>query len=141
MGRRSESAWVRVGNVCLLAFNLAFAVLALFFIFRGGVKADPSAGLEYKDFISILLTGLSVMIAIGAIFIAVLAIWSYSHFKTLTEASAEKAASAKAEGMVSEWLATEAPAVVRKNVELLTDATLGSGDDVAAADDMGREAG
>jgi hypothetical protein len=126
-------------------FNLAFAVLAVFFIFRGGVKSNPSNGLEYKDFISILLTGLSVMIAIGAIFIAVLAIWSYSHFKALTEASAEKAASAaasaKAEELVSIWLSTEAPAVVRKNVDLLTDATLGTGDDAAAADDTGRQAG
>ncbi len=126
-------------------FNLAFAVLAVFFIFRGGVKSNPSNGLEYKDFISILLTGLSVMIAIGAIFIAVLAIWSYSHFKALTEASAEKAASAaasaKAEELVSIWLSTEAPAVVRKNVDLLTDATLGTGDDAAAADDIGRQAG
>jgi uncharacterized membrane protein YidH (DUF202 family) len=138
---RSETAWVRVGNFCLLIFNLAFAVLALFFIFRGGVKTDPSAGLEYKDFVSILLTGLSVMIAIGAIFIAVLAIWSYNHFKTLTEASAEKAASEKAEEMVLSWLSNEAPAVVRKHVDLLTDATLGNGDDDTAADDIGKEAG
>ncbi|GBF58751.1 hypothetical protein PbB2_02439 [Candidatus Phycosocius bacilliformis] len=41
---------------------------------------------------------------------------------------------------ISTWLAEEAPQLIRRQIDLITDATLGSGDDMVAADQIGREA-
>jgi uncharacterized membrane protein YidH (DUF202 family) len=132
-----QSIWIRAGQIGLLVFNISFAVMALYFIFKGGTKTDASSGLEYKDFVSIMLTALSVMIALGAIFVAILAIWSYNNFKALVEQAAEK----KAQECVGSWLEKEAPGVVREQLGFLNDATLGTGNDAKAADDMGENAG
>jgi hypothetical protein len=42
---------------------------------------------------------------------------------------------------MDKWLVDEAPQIVRKHVELLQNASLGSDDENEAADEMGREAG
>lgn len=138
--KNGESALIRAGRVFLLFFNISFAVMALYFIFKGGVRVLPDQSLEYKDFISILLTGLSVMIAIGAIFLAVLAIWSYAHFKQLTVEAAEKAASDVAGDKVTAWLSAEAPHIIRKHVDMIKDTSLGRDDDEGAADAIGEQA-
>lgn len=94
-----RSCWV-----VLVLFNVAFAIMALYFIFKGGVVTPASASLEYKDFVAILLTGLGVMIALGALLIAVLAIWTYKNaIELIVEAAqraAEKAARAHVEATV-----------------------------------------
>lgn len=136
MHHQRESAWVRVARMMLLIFNLAFAILALYFIYQGGVKTEASQGLEYKDFVSILLTGLSVMIAIGAAFIAVLAIWSYNHFRELSKESAER----KTKDLFEEWRSKEAPLLVSQHVNLLYGASVNKEGEQTAADKMGEKA-
>jgi hypothetical protein len=136
MNKSEESILLRAGRVLILLFNVAFFVMALYFVFKGGVRTEASSALEYKDFISILLTGLSVMIAVGAILIAVLAIWSYSHFRTLAIEAAEKTAKSTVDG----WLADQAPSIIRKHVDLLKDTSLGSENDEIAADEIGKGA-
>ena len=139
MARNDESIWLRGCKLALFAFNIAFAILALYFILKGGFNpaAKEAPGLDYKDFVSILLTGLSVMIAIGAIFVAILAIWSYNHFKALTVESAQSAA----KSAVDEWMGANAPTAIRQHVDSIRDSSLGNTNDDAAADDIGRGAG
>lgn len=36
-------------NILLVLFNITFAVMALYFIFKGGVVTPQSTALEYKD--------------------------------------------------------------------------------------------
>jgi Na+-transporting methylmalonyl-CoA/oxaloacetate decarboxylase gamma subunit len=87
--------------------NLSFAVLALFFIFHGGT---PLAGpLEYKDFISIILTALGVMIAILALGLAVAAVWGFSELKRAVRRTARRTAEAE--------LASTVPPLTRRLVE------------------------
>jgi hypothetical protein len=76
----------------MVLLNIAFAIMALYFIFRGGVVTPASQPLEYKDFVSILLTALGVMIAVAALFVAFFAIWGYKSAKELISEIAEKAA-------------------------------------------------
>ena len=55
--------------------------------------------------------------------------------------TAEKTAKETAEKIVKEWLGSEAPELIQKQVDLLTDTTLGPGNDGTAADDIGNQAG
>lgn len=43
--------------------------------------------MSYSEFVSILLTGIAVILAVLALFVASLAIWGYSQFKDLTRAA------------------------------------------------------
>jgi hypothetical protein len=82
----------RAFQVLLTIFNLGFAVMALYFIFKGGVKTPHSEHLEYKDFVTILLTALAVMIAIAALFIAAAAVWTYKEAMEIIRGIADTAA-------------------------------------------------
>jgi hypothetical protein len=68
----------RTAIAILACFNVALGVLVLWFLSRGYQPLPKEAqALEYKDFISILLTGLAVMIAAGTIMIAAAAVWGF----------------------------------------------------------------
>lgn len=68
---------------------------------------DPSGALEYKDLISILLTAVTVVLAVLGIGIAILAIWGYKEFMTKAESKAEEAASKIAKELVNTYLTSE----------------------------------
>lgn len=53
---------------------------------------------------------------------------------------AQKAAKERADEYIQEWLAKDAPSIIRQRVDFILDATLGSGNDAEAADDIGKEA-
>src|SRR4051794_14140465 len=82
----------RAFQVLLTIFNIAFFWMAKFFIWKGGVTTPHSEPIEYKDLVAILLTGIAVMIAIAAVFLAVLAIWTYREAMTLIERVARETA-------------------------------------------------
>ena len=42
---------------------------------------------------------------------------------------------------MDQWLATEAPQIVRRHVENLVTASIGDGDEEEAAEEIGKEAG
>lgn len=42
---------------------------------------------------------------------------------------------------ITKWLAEEAPGIVREQVDMITNASLGPGNDAMAADAIGKEAG
>jgi ABC-type Co2+ transport system permease subunit len=51
--------------------------------------AGTSGGMEYKDFVAILLTAVTVVLAVLAIGVAVLAIWGYKELLRMAELQAE----------------------------------------------------
>lgn len=63
-----------------MAIVNAILIGILFVYIRANRHAvmTPTNGLEYKDFLSILLTALGVMIAVLTLFLAVIAIWGFS---------------------------------------------------------------
>lgn len=62
----------------------------------------------------------------------------------ITTANAEREARAMAKACADEyirdWLSNEAPGIIRERVDFILDATLGSGNDSDAADELGKEA-
>lgn len=90
------------------------------------------------------LAALSTAFTFGSILLGIFAIVIGLAWGKMVAASAEKeakqAAKECAEAYITKWMADEAPAIIRKQVDLINDATLGSGNDAAAADDIGREA-
>jgi heme/copper-type cytochrome/quinol oxidase subunit 2 len=86
MARRATIAF-------LICFNVALGILVIYLQSRAyhspGKEAQP---IEYKDFISILLTGLAVMIAVATIVLAAAAIWGFEALRKEAKASAENVA-------------------------------------------------
>jgi hypothetical protein len=81
-----------------LCFVLAAAWMAIQLVAGGGSTTGQMAVVEYKDFVTILLTALAVMIAVGTIMAAFAAIYGFDLLrKELVKASAETAAKVAAE--------------------------------------------
>jgi hypothetical protein len=78
------------------------------------VVANPTAaqGLEYKDFIAILLTAIGVMIAIAALLIAMLAIWGFEAGKKLLLESTKAAAVSHVDKIVPQMVDAMVPQLV-----------------------------
>jgi hypothetical protein len=88
---------------------------------------------------------LSSAFAWGSLLLAIVAIvaalaWGW-FVKGWAEKEAQKEAKACADAYIQRWLSDEAPGLIRQHVEFLMDATLGSGDDAGAADEIGEAAG
>ena len=96
---------------------------------------------------AVALTSQSNAIAWGAVVLGVIVAvvgWGWGWGKTIAaDAEREARAMAKscAEDYIAKWLADEAPGIIRERVDLIIDATLGSGNDAKAADDLGAQAG
>lgn len=74
--------------------------------------------------------------------LAVIAGFAWGKIVTSTaEREAQKMAKACADAYIKKWLAEDAPGIIRERVDLIVDATLGTGNDAKAADDLGKEAG
>src|SRR6202034_452067 len=88
-------------------FAIAVALVALFLALQKG-PAGPQPLVEYKDFVSILLTAIAVMIAVGAVIAAFAAIWGFDLLrreivKTATDTAtkvATDAATARVDALV-----------------------------------------
>lgn len=70
-------------QIFFAVLNVAILIMAsLFLIFHRGFSVeDGRQVIDYKDFVSILLTAIAVMIAILTIFIAAAAVWGFSALK------------------------------------------------------------
>lgn len=102
--------------------------------------AEPSWDALANSFAS-----LSAAFAWGAILLALVAVvaavgWGFL-VRHWAEREARKEAADCVQKLMDKWLAEEAPQIVRKNVELLRNTSLGSDDDDKAADEIGKEAG
>jgi hypothetical protein len=86
MARRAAIAF-------LICFNVALGVLVVYMLARGYQPPPKDAQtIEYKDFISILLTGLAVMLAVGTIMIAAAAVWGFEAIRKEVRISADAVA-------------------------------------------------
>ncbi len=73
--------------------NLAVMGTLLFLAWKSGWTFDKgNTGIEYKDFVSILLTALGLMIAILGLFLAALAIYGFQLIRTEAQRIAKKEA-------------------------------------------------
>ncbi|MGE0753136.1 MAG: hypothetical protein AB7K64_21405 [Variibacter sp.] len=79
--------WKATIAVCF-AWNIALSCVLGYFLCHGAISMAQTQTLEYKDFVAILLTALGVMIAVGAFFIAILAVWTYKNAMELIESAA-----------------------------------------------------
>ncbi len=90
------------------------------------------------------LAMLSTAFTFGSILLAIIALIAGFAWGKIVAATAEKeakqAAKECAEEYIVKWMADEAPAIIRKQVDLLNDATIGDGDDAQAADNIGKGA-
>ena len=101
------------------------------------------------DAIATSFASLGAAFAWGSILLGVVALLGGIAWGIVVKAKAEAEARAVAtqvaqdcvEVLVNKWLTEKAPQIIRENVELLGNATLGSGNDEQAADDIGGLAG
>jgi hypothetical protein len=88
---------------------------------------------------------LSAAFAWGSIILAIVALFGGIAWGWLVTVKAEREARKIAEACtrdyIEKWLAEKAPELVRQRVDLLLDTTLGSGNDLSAADEIGKGAG
>lgn len=68
----------------------AVLVVLAFIKFRVAPAATEELKVTYADMAAIVLTGVSVMVAVLAVFVAALAIWGYSQFGKVTENASRK---------------------------------------------------
>jgi hypothetical protein len=90
-------------------------------------------------------SALSVALTVGSIFLAFLGLisaigWGYI-VKLRAENEARKTAESIAVQRIEQWLAEEAPGLIRRKLEMLQDTSIGRTDDDVAADEMGQAAG
>jgi len=109
------------------------------------ISVPPEQTNPNWDAVAVSLTSQSNAIAFGAVVLAVIvAIAGIAWGAIITrkaEREAREMAKSCAEAYIEKWLADEAPGIIRQRVDFLLDATLGSGNDAKAADDLGEGAG
>jgi hypothetical protein len=118
-----------------VCFLIALALMALYFIAGHSPATGDHPVVEYKDFVSILLTAIAVMIGVAAVFAAFAAIWGFDLLrreivKTATEA-AERAAAARVNELV--------PSQVDKALEFEREVPGAEADKIA--EEFGKEKG
>lgn len=81
IARRALGARLRGLNTILLVFVIALLITNIVLMRSGHPIAMPgdkdAQGLEYKDFITIVLTALAVMVAVATLLLAALAVYGY----------------------------------------------------------------
>jgi hypothetical protein len=82
----------KVIKALLFCWNIALSILLGYLVWKGGYQAVSSQGIEYKDFVAILLTAVIVMVAVAALFVGAAAVWTYKEGMELIRTTADKAA-------------------------------------------------
>lgn len=87
------------------------------------------------------LASLSTAFTYGSMVLAVLVLIAGYGWAKFVAHEAKEMAKADAKTYIDGWLADKAPGIIRQRVDFILDATLGSGSDDKAADDLGEQAG
>ncbi|MBG0801377.1 hypothetical protein IYW40_07765 [Methylocystis sp. H4A] len=88
----------------LACLNVAVILTGAFLFYKGGWTLTPgNPAIEYKDFISIVLTALSLLVTILGAFIAILAVFGFNEIRKEARRIAKIAAvqAAEKEGKIS----------------------------------------
>lgn len=81
----------------LACLNVAVISIGIFLFYKGGWTLTPGdPAIEYKDFISIVLTALSLMVTILGAFIAILAVFGFNEIRKEARRIATRIAKAEA---------------------------------------------
>ncbi|WP_147418727.1 hypothetical protein [Sphingobium terrigena] len=108
------------------------------------ISLPPEQANPNWDAMAASLASQANAIAWGSLVLAVIVIIAGIAWGKIITANAEHEARAMAKACadeyIKEWLSKEAPGIIRERVDLIADATLGSGNDADAADEIGREA-
>ena len=109
------------------------------------IAMPPEQSNPNWDAMATSFASLSSAFAWGSLILAVIAIVAGLAWGKIVTATAEREAKRMAkdcaDDYINTWLAEKAPGIIRERVDLILDATLGSGNDAKAADDLGKEAG
>lgn len=77
----------------LMSLNLAVMLTVTFMLYRGGWTFSPGqSSIDYKDLISIILSALSLMLAVLGAFVAILAVFGFSEIRKEASAIAKRQA-------------------------------------------------
>jgi hypothetical protein len=87
------------------------------------------------------LASLSTAFTYGSMALAVLVLIAGYGWAKFVAHEAKEMAKADAKTYIDDWLADKAAGIIRQRVDFIIDATLGSGSDDKAADDLGEHAG
>lgn len=90
------------------------------------------------------LVALSTAFTFGSILVGILVViagYAWGKFVAAdAKGHAQNAAKDRADEYIQDWLAKEAPGIIRARVDFILDATLGPGNDADAADELGKGA-
>ena len=127
-------------QIFLGAAYLSGAFVGWFFIYKAGWVAEiGSSGIEYKDFISIILTALAIMIAILGAFIAVLAVYGSQGIKEEAIGEAARVARMTAKDVAVPVAEEVAAKAVAAHLEQMAPIIKGADYGVAAGQDKNGE--
>jgi hypothetical protein len=119
----------------------ASIVLNLWFIGRGTLSEVHAPLVEYKDFVTILLTALAVMIAIATVLAAMAAVWGYVEIREGINRRVDEIASKRAAEVATEVAKDRTnamvPELVNRAIEFAKQSEDVKGDEVA--DEIGKE--
>jgi hypothetical protein len=124
-------------------FICAIAVLILYCVAHGNLVAHGDLFgphppvVEYKDFVTILLTALAVMIAVAAFVGAIAAVWGFTALREETHRAAEVAAKIAAEAVAKAHVETTVPRLVEEAVSFALKSKDTKAD--AVAEEYGKE--
>lgn len=108
------------------------------------IPIPPEQANANWDAVAASLAAQSNAIAWGSLVLAVIVVIAGIAWGRITTANAEREArtmaKACADEYIRDWLSKEAPGIIRERVDFILDATLGSGNDSEAADELGKEA-
>jgi hypothetical protein len=116
-------------------FVVAAALMAAYFIGASGRAPDEHPPFEYKDFVSILLTALGVMIAVAAVAAAIAAVWGFEFLRREMSRIARDTAIETATAEVQKIV----PGLVEEAIDFAEQGQTVAGDKVA--EEYGRETG
>jgi hypothetical protein len=120
-------------------FICAFMILFLKLYLNGELTVEHSAVVEYKDFISILLTAIAVMIAIATAVAAMAAVWGYGAIREELNRTVAKTAGDRAEEIARSRIDVMVPQLVAEQMAFEKQGTESRGDDVA--EEISKEVG
>lgn len=121
----------RALNVVVAMFGCALFIMVFHFIAKGDLEKPSAPVIEYKDFVTILLTSLAVMIAVATVIAALIAIWGFDFIQRATKTSAENVAREHAEKIAQARVEAMLPALVQDAVRFETQNLSGSANRIA----------
>lgn len=105
--------------ICVGIAFVAFTATGVATYFGLFAPVKPTPGIEYKDLISILLTAATIVLAVAALGIAIIAVWGVKRVEELARDSAIECAKEAAEKLVQTHLTSDS---FKKEVKSALDA-------------------